>query len=71
MVIVPVRGLVFELAVALNATLPGPLPVAPLVTVSHDVLLLTPVHPHPAGAVTIVDPLPPPATTDWLVDCSV
>ena len=70
-VIVPVRGLVFGLADALNATVPGPLPLAPLVTVSQPVLLLTPVHAHPAGAVTVVDPVPPPATTDWLVDCSV
>ena len=28
------------------------------------VLLLTPVHAHPAGAVTSVDPVPPPAATD-------
>ena len=66
-VIVPVRVLVFGLADALNATVPGPLPLAPLVTVNHDVWLLTPVHAHPAGAVTAVDPVPPPATTDWLV----
>ena len=43
---------------ALNATLPLPLPLAPLVTVNHDVLL-TPVHAHPVGAVTAVDPVPP------------
>jgi hypothetical protein len=61
---VPVRALVFGLEEALNATLPLPLPVAPLVTVNHDVLLLTPVHAHPAGAVTAVEPVPPPATTD-------
>ena len=67
MVSVPVRALVFGLADALNATVPVPLPLAPLVTVNHDVLLLTPVHAHPAGAVTAVDPVPPPATTDWLV----
>ena len=54
------------LAAALNATVPLPLPLAPLVTVSHDVLLLTPVHAQPAGAVTPVEPVPPPATTDWL-----
>ena len=69
-VIVPVRALVFGLADALNATVPDPLPLAPLVTVNHDVLLLTPVHAHPAGAVTAVDPVPPPATTDWLVGSS-
>ena len=68
--IVPVRGLVFGLADALNATVPLPLLLAPLVTVSHDVWLLTPVHAQPAGAVTAVDPVPPPATTDWLVGAS-
>ena len=64
---VPVRGFVFGLDEALNATVPLPLPLAPLVTVSQDVLLLTPVHAHPVGAVTAVDPVPPLATTDWLV----
>jgi hypothetical protein len=67
MVIVPVRGLVFGFAVALKATVPLPLPFAPLLTVSHGVSLLIPVHAHPVGAVTAVDPVPPPATTDWLV----
>ena len=52
------------MAAALNATAPLPLPLAPLVTVSHDVLLLTPVHEHPVGAVTAVDPVPPLAATD-------
>ena len=61
---VPLRGLVLEFAVALNDTVPPPLPLAPLVTVSHDVLLLTPVHAQPAPAVTVVDPVPPPAATD-------
>jgi hypothetical protein len=64
---VPVRALMFGLDEALNATVPFPLPLAPLVSVNHDVSLLTPVHAHPAGAVTAVDPVPPPATTDWLV----
>ena len=67
---VPVRALVFGLADALNATVPAPLPLAPLVTVNHDVLLLTPVHAHPASVVTAVDPVPPLATTDWLVGSS-
>ena len=66
MVSVPLRGLVLGLDEALNATEPLPLPVAPLVTVNQDVLLLTPVQVHPAGAVTLVEPVPPPATTDWL-----
>jgi hypothetical protein len=71
MVSVPVRELVLPLAVALNATVPLPLPLAPLVTVSHDVLLLTPVHAQPASVVTVVDPVPPAAVTDWLVGTSV
>jgi len=66
-VIVPLRAVVFGFADALNATVPVPLPLAPLVTVSHDVLLLTPVHAQPLGAVTLVDPVPPAAVTDWLV----
>jgi hypothetical protein len=64
MVIVPVRGLVLGFAVALKATVPAPLPLAPLVTVSQGVLLLTPVHAHPASVVTEVDPVPPAAGTD-------
>ena len=61
---VPVRGVPLGFADTLKATVPLPLPFAPLVTVSQDVLLLTPVHAHPVGAVTAVDPVPPPATTD-------
>ena len=51
---------------ALNATDPPPLPLAPLVTVSHDASLLTLVHAHPVGAVTVVEPVPPLTATDWL-----
>jgi hypothetical protein len=54
-------------AVALKDTVPLPLPVPPLVTVSHDVLLLTPVHAQPVGDVTVVEPVPPPATIEPLV----
>ena len=64
MVSVPLRCVPLGFAVALNATEPFPLPLAPLVTVSHDVLLLTPVHAQPVGAVTLVDPVAAPATTD-------
>ena len=63
----PVRELVLLLAAALNATVPVPVPLAPPVTVSQDVLLLTPVHAHPAGDVTAVEPVPPPAATEPLV----
>ena len=62
----PLRWVPLGLAAALKPTVPPPLPVAPLVTVSHDVLLLTPVHAQPVGAVTAVDPVPPAAATDWL-----
>ena len=63
----PLRCVAFGFAAAANATVPVPLPLAPLVTVSHDVLLLTPVHAQPANVVTVVEPVPPAATTDWLV----
>ena len=61
---VPLRCDELVLAAALNPTAPLPLPVAPLVSVSQLVLLLTAVHAHPAGAVTFVEPVPPPATID-------
>ena len=66
MLIVPVREVVFGFDEALKATVPLPLPLAPLVTVSHDVSLLTPVQAQPVGAVTAVEPVPPAAATDWL-----
>ena len=68
---VPVRELVLLLAAALNATVPLPVPLAPPVTVSQDVLLLTPVHAHPASDVTPVEPVPPPAGTEPLAAESV
>jgi hypothetical protein len=61
---VPVRGLGVALAAALNATGPVPLPVAPLVTVSHDVSLLTAVQAQLAAVVTVVEPVPPAAVID-------
>jgi hypothetical protein len=64
---VPVRVVPFGFAAALKLTGPLPLPVAPLVTVSHDVSLLTPVQAQPPGAVTVVDPVPPAATMDAVV----
>ena len=66
MVSVPVRALVSGLAAALNATVPLPVPLAPLVNVNHDVLLLTPVQGHPVGAATPVEPVPPVDAMDWL-----
>jgi hypothetical protein len=67
MVIVPLRCDAFGFVVALKLTAPLPLPVAPLVTLSHEVSLLTPVHEHPPGEVTAVEPVPPPAATDAFV----
>jgi hypothetical protein len=64
MVMVPARVVPLGFAVALKLTLPLPLPVAPAVTVNQLVSLLTAVHEHPVGDVTVVDPVPPPATTD-------
>ena len=51
------------MADALNVTVPVPLPVAPLVTVSQPGVPLTAVHAHPVGTVTRVAPVPPPAAT--------
>ena len=70
MVIVPVRELVFGLDEALNVTVPLPLPLAPPVTVSQDVLLLTAVHAHPVAAVTPTLPVAVPAPTDCPVELS-
>jgi hypothetical protein len=61
---VPLRGLTVTLDAALKLTEPFPLPVAPLVTVSQVASLLTAVHAQPTGAVTVVEPVLPPATTD-------
>jgi hypothetical protein len=42
-----------------------PVPLLPLVTVSHEALLEV-VHAHPAVAVTVTAPVPPEAGTDAL-----
>jgi hypothetical protein len=54
------------LAAPVNPTLPEPVPVAPLVIVTHDAPLVA-VQVHPADVVTITVPLPPLAENDWLV----
>ena len=64
MVMVPARVVVAVLAAALKATVPLPVPLAPEVTVSHELLLLTPVHAHDPPAVTATLPVPPAAATD-------
>ena len=59
---VPVR-LAAVFAATLNDTDPLPVPVAPLVTVIHA-LLLTAVHGQPDVALTVVVPVPPDAVND-------
>jgi hypothetical protein len=70
MVIVPARVVPLGLAAALKLTVPLPLPVAPAVTVNQLVLLLAALHEQPAADVTVVDPVPPLATTDCDVGAS-
>jgi hypothetical protein len=65
MVSLPVRASP-TFAIALNETTPAPLPVGPLGTLSHPRLLLNAVQLQPAGAVTLVDPVPPVPGTNWL-----
>ena len=60
---VPVRACAVVFAAAVNVTEPLLVPLPPLVTASHPVDVLA-VHAQPAGAVTFVEPLPPPAATD-------
>jgi hypothetical protein len=59
---VPVRGLEDVLAATLNATVPFPDALAPLVTVIQPALLI-PVHPHPVDVATVVVYDPPFAGT--------
>jgi hypothetical protein len=63
---VPVRGLLDGFAVAENATVPLPVPVPPLVTVSQVALLLA-VHAHEVPAVMVTDPVLAVAASDTLV----
>jgi hypothetical protein len=63
---VPVRVCVVGFAVPLKLTVPFPLPLAPLVIVNHEALLVA-VHEQPVCAVTAVEPVPPFAAIDWLV----
>ena len=60
-VTVALRDAVAVFAVALTLTVPLPDPLAPLVTVSHDALLVA-VQVQPVAAVTVTAPLPPPDT---------
>lgn len=58
-------GLVVVLAAPANATLPEPVPLAPLEIVTHDAPLVA-VQLQPAVVVTSTEPLPPAADSDWL-----
>src|SRR3954465_1973642 len=65
MVIDPLRGMPVAFASTVNVTVPGPVPAPPggPVTTIHVVPLAgAAVHEQPAPAVTVKDPLPPPAT---------
>ena len=63
---VAVRGDVSGLAAAAYCTVPLPVPPAPAVMVSHAALLVA-VHEQVAPVVTPIEPLPPAASSDWLV----
>jgi hypothetical protein len=65
--IVACRVCVSGLASAANVTVPSPLPLAPVMTTSHDGALLTADHPHPSGEVTVVVPVAPAAAKFALV----
>ena len=64
------RDCVVVLDAAVNPTLLEPLPVAPLVIVTHDAPLVA-LHAHPAVVVTETMLLPPVAANDLLVGESV
>ena len=64
---VPWRVCVAVFAVAENVTMPPPVPLAPVLIVSHPGALLVAVHAQPAVVVTVEEPLPPPATIEALV----
>ena len=61
------RDEVVAFAATVKPTLPGPLPVAPLVIVAHEALLVA-VQVQPAPVVTDTDPVAPAAGTAWLVE---
>jgi hypothetical protein len=66
MVSVPDRLVVAVFAATLNETLPGPVPLAPLVTEIHEALLAA-VQAQLAPAVTVLLPVPAAAVNAWLV----
>jgi hypothetical protein len=52
--------------IALAVTTPSPLPLGPLGTLIHPMLLLSADESQLVGAVTFVDPEPPLPGTNWL-----
>lgn len=62
---VPVRTVGPVFGATVNATLPDPEPVVPLMMLIHGVVVLD-VHPHPRPAVTVPIPVPPPPANVWL-----
>ena len=63
---VPDRLVVAVLAATLNAVVPGPVPLAPAVTLIHAALLAA-VQAQPAPAVTVLLPVPAAAVNVWLL----
>jgi hypothetical protein len=61
------REAVVVFAATVKPTLPGPLPVAPLVMVTHEAPLVA-FQEQPAAAVTDTEPVAPAAGTVWLVE---
>jgi hypothetical protein len=61
---VPCRVCVTPFAAAANVTVPLPLPLAPVLTLSQAGVLVAAVQAQPVGAVTLAEPLPPLAPTD-------
>jgi hypothetical protein len=66
MVRVPLRAVVDVFASALKPTVPGPVPLAPAVTVSQPMLVVA-VQSQPAGAVIVMLPVVPVLE----IDCDV
>jgi hypothetical protein len=68
-VIVPIRLVPVELAATLKATVPLPLPLAPLVIVIQGVVVLA-VQAQPVATVTATVEDPAPDATVWLLGFS-
>jgi hypothetical protein len=64
-VIVADLAAVVGLAAAVYPTLPVPVPLAPVEIVTHDAPLVA-IQLHPAVVVTVTEPVPPVARSDWV-----